>query len=101
VLTVLLLAVIVLLLIGLVVYDVRRDWRPAIDRYVGHRVVLHIRDNGPSLRGVLLEPGPDVLRLGQAEHLGAQAVVTPLDGVQVIPRGRLDFFQVLASGDAE
>lgn len=69
---------------------------PAIDAYVGHRVALHTRDSGPSLRGVLVEAAPDALLLAGAEHLGDQGVVTALEGRQVVPRARVEFFQLLA-----
>jgi hypothetical protein len=72
---------------------------PAIDAYVGHRLALHIRDGGPSLRGVLADTAPDALTLARAEHLGDQGVVTALEGRQVVPRARIEFFQLLA-GDA-
>lgn len=73
---------------------------PAIDRYVGHRLTLHLRDGGPSLRGVLAVAAPDALELARAEHLGERGV-TALEGRQVIPRERLEFFQVLDAAGGE
>lgn len=74
--------------------DSRTHRRPAIDRYVGHRLVLHLRDSPASIRGVLAEAAPDALVLARAEHLEGRGVV-PLDGHQVIERGRYTYFQVL------
>lgn len=81
--------------LALVVRDARR---PAIDRYVGHRLVVHTRDDGPSIRGVLLAPNRLEVRLADAEYLtdkGAQ----PLEGEQIIPRERLQFWQDLGAGE--
>jgi hypothetical protein len=74
--------------------DSKARRRPAIDRYVGQRLVLHLKDTTASVRGVLAETAPDALVLARAEHLEGRAVV-PLDGVQVIERGGYTYFQVL------
>jgi formate-dependent phosphoribosylglycinamide formyltransferase (GAR transformylase) len=84
--------------LGLSVFD-RRRTAPAVDRYVGHRLVLHLVDTAPSLRGVLVEAAPDALVLDRAEHV-SETAVHALEGRQVVPRARVDFFQVLGSADA-
>ncbi len=74
--------------------DSKTRRRPAIDRYVGQRIVLHLSGSPASVRGVLAEAAPDSLVLARAEHLEGRSAV-PLDGVQVIERARYTYFQVL------
>lgn len=70
---------------------------PAIDGYVGHTVVVHLRGDGPSLRGVLVAAARDALTLADAAHLVAAGPIL-LEGRQLVPRDRLEYFQVLARG---
>jgi hypothetical protein len=95
-----LLAAIVALEIARLLLDSKARRRPAIDRYVGHRVVLHdVRGTDASVRGVLAEAAPDALVLARAEHLQGRSVV-PLDGgAAVVERGAYSFFQVLGAGE--
>jgi hypothetical protein len=75
--------------------DHRRQ--PAIDGYVGQTIALHLL-SGKSMRGVLVDAAPDAVILARAEHLGS--VVVALDGRQVVPRDRIDFFQAMLSTKA-
>lgn len=93
-----LLAAIAAIEIARLLLDSHTRRRPAIDRYVGHRIVLHLRDSPASVRGVLTEAAPDALVMARAEHLEGRSAV-PLDGLQVIERGRYMFFQLLGPGD--
>lgn len=69
--------------------------RPAIDRYVGHRVILQLRDSQVSLRGVIAEAAPDAIVLARAEHLEGKSAIA-LDGpAVVVERSRFTYFQVL------
>lgn len=89
-----LLAAIAAIEVARLLLDSKARRRPAIDRYVGHRLVLHLRNSAVSVRGVLADAAPDALVLARAEHLEGRSVV-PLDGVQVIERGGYTYFQVL------
>lgn len=90
-----LLAAIAIIELSRLLLDSRTRRREAIDRYVGHRIVLHLTNSPASVRGVLAEAAPDALVLARAEHLEGRDPV-PLDGVQVIGRDRYSYFQVLA-----
>lgn len=91
-----LLAVITILLAALLALRLVEHRAPAIDRQVGRKVVVHLRDRGPSIEGVLAEVASDVIQLANAEHLGERGMRTSLDGRTALPRERIDFFQVLA-----
>lgn len=95
-----LLALIAITLIAHLVIDLARESRrEAIEAYIGHVVVLHLRDEGASIKGVLVGAERGVaLTLAQAEYLLKDAT-SPIDGRTVIPWGRLDFFQVLTGGE--
>lgn len=66
----------------------------AIDAQIGRLVVFHLIGEEASLRGVLVEAEPDAFVLARAEHISPRATIA-LDGLQMIARHRLDFFQVL------
>jgi hypothetical protein len=90
-----LLAIIAILLAATLALRLVEHRALAIDRQIGRRVVVHLRDSGPSIEGVVAEVAPDAIQLASAEHLGERGVRVALDGRTAIPRERLDFFQVL------
>lgn len=102
-----LLAVIaIVLVLGLVVVIARESRREAIEAYIGHTVVLHLREEGASLRGVMVSaernPRGELVAVGlaKAEYLLKGATSPAIDGRTVVPWPRVDFFQVLhADGD--
>lgn len=58
-------------------------------------VIVHLRHDGPSVKGVLAAVHSDALILSDALHLEPEAQ-TLMDGSTVIPRESIAYLQVLA-----
>lgn len=73
-----------------------------LDRLVRRQVVVHQREGGPSIRGVVVEADPHALVLDRAQHLVEPDRSVPLAGRVWVPRGRVDYLQELgaSSGDS-
>ena len=96
------LAIILAVAIGALLVLAARDARAfanrrrrVLARYLGARVTVHLT-SGTTLRGTVASVGIDAVELRAAEHLGESGSIVPLDGAQVFPVQRIDFFQVLA-----
>jgi hypothetical protein len=62
-------------------------------------VIVHLRDNGPSLKGLRVAVYDDGLVLEQVMNLDVDPLVVE-DGTHFIPRERVERIQMLTGGDS-